>query len=472
MFNSLRFRLFLSHLALVVLTLGIIVGALLVLLLATPISTLQTYRQITDVARASSAYLASSGAQSIDSRLLEVAQTNEVRTLRLSPDGLAIFDSAGEFAAGQAVTIRLNREPQGNNAQLTRGAFTDSQGREWLTVSLSRAAVGSIVFATPRPRNRIAAALGENLTTPLAQSALIGTVLSIVFASLISGWISRPLGQTAAAARAIAAGDYNQQAPEQGPTEVRDLARQFNQMSNQARQARQTQRDFLANVTHELKTPLTSIKGFSQAIIDGVATRPAEAAQVIFEEAERMLRLAEDLLDLAKLESGQINLLHEPIDVGALLENVKTRFALRAADQQVTLAYELVSLPPIMSDPDRLAQIFTNLIDNALKHTPAGGRVSIEARQSNDSLEVVVQDTGNGIPAEDINRIFERFFQSDKSRARSEGRSAGLGLTICKETAQALGGDIRAESPPGQGARFVVTLPVISSGHPARIRIS
>jgi len=473
MLNRLQFRLFLSHLIAVGLTLAIIVGALVILILATPISTVQTYRHISDVARASFAYLGNGGALDIDTRLQDVALTNEIRTLRLSADGRTRFDSAGEFAPGDSVAVRVNRELQPGSAALVRGTFSDKQGQEWLTVSVAREAVGTVVFAAPRPRNRLAAALSETLVVPLGQAGLIGLALSIVLASILSAWISRPLGQTAAAARAITAGDYDRRAPEQGPAEVRDLARQFNRMAGQVQQTRQTQRDFLANVTHELKTPLTSIQGFAQAIVDGAAARPDEASQVIFDEAGRMLRLVEDLLDLAKIESGQASMKHDRVDLAELLAHVMERFAPRAAEQRISLSTAGATLPAVMGDADRLVQIFTNLLDNALNHTPSGGQITIQTQLGPANVEIAINDTGDGIPEEDLSRVFERFYQADKSRARSTARGTGLGLTISLEAVRVMGGSIRAESQPGHGARFVVTIPLPEPEQPSgRHRIS
>ncbi len=460
MFNSLQSRLFLSYLVIIGLTLCVIVGALILLILNNPISTLQTYRRIVDVGRASFPYLASGGPDSLNDRLLEVAQSNDVRILRLSADGGVQLDSAGLIRPGEILVIRPNRDSAPNVGQLQRGTFLDGQGEEWLTVSLSRPNVGSVVFAAPRPRNRIAAALGENLTAPLLEAGAIGVLLSIVFASLISNWISRSLDQTASAVRAIAAGDYGRQAPEKGPAEVRELARNFNRMSRQVEQTRQMQRDFLANVSHELKTPLTSIQGFAQAILDGATTRPAEAAQVIYDEAGRMRRLVEELLDLAKIESGQISFRRETINLSELLQAVIESFRLRASQQQVALSYQGNGLPAVVGDADRLAQVFTNLLDNALNHTPPGGRVTLREGFDQDRVEIAIENTGKGIPPEHLSRIFERFYQADKSRVRSGSKGTGLGLTITKEIVQASGGTLRADSRLGQGATFTVSLPV------------
>jgi signal transduction histidine kinase len=248
-------------------------------------------------------------------------------------------------------------------------------------------------------------------------------------------------------------------------------------MADKVRDTQQIQRDFLANVSHELKTPLTSIQGFSQAIKDGLTADTEsirKSASTIFDESNRMARMVSELLDLARIETGQIVMRSESIKIDQLLWSVIERMTLRAQHNHVTLQNDVPSgLPQILGDGDRLAQVFNNLIDNALKHTPSGGRVSVSARALSGSsvirrgkawpggVEIAVADTGAGIPPEDLSRIFERFYQVDKSRARStSGGSLGLGLAIVKEIVTAHGGTIKAESVVGLGTRFIVTLPM------------
>jgi signal transduction histidine kinase len=295
---------------------------------------------------------------------------------------------------------------------------------------------------------------------PLFQAAIIGLVVSIVLAVLVSNSVARPLRRTTAAASAIARGDYAQRAPEQGPHEVRELAHSFNQMAATVQRTQEMERDFLANVSHELKTPLTSIQGYSQAILDGAAAQPGYAAKVIHEEAARMHRMVEDLLDLARIESGQTPLRREHVHLGELLRSVADNLALRAAEQHISLQHTVGAVPDITGDNDRLAQVFTNLIDNAIAHTPPGGNVTLAARPADSGVEVAVNDTGKGIPPQDQERIFERFYQVDKSRARASRQGTGLGLTISKEIVEAHHGRIRVESVEGKGTTFYVWLPL------------
>jgi signal transduction histidine kinase len=242
---------------------------------------------------------------------------------------------------------------------------------------------------------------------------------------------------------------------------VQAVAVAFNQMTQQVAAGQRAQRDFLANVSHDLRTPLTSIQGFSQAIIDGVAADPESAlraATVIHDEAARMYRMVEELLDLARIESGRFTMARHGVRIGEVVGAVGERLALTAQNSGITLKTEIVPPMPVLAgDGDRLAQVFTNLIDNALKHTPSGGVVTFHAEPQDNGVLITVQDTGEGIPAKDLPRVFERFYQVDKSRQRRDG--AGLGLAIAGQIIVAHGGKIWVESQEGAWTRFSVWLP-------------
>jgi len=232
--------------------------------------------------------------------------------------------------------------------------------------------------------------------------------------------------------------------------------------------SQKSQRDFVANVSHELKTPLTSIQGFAQAILDATADTPAarkQAAQIIYDEAGRMHRMALDLLELARLEAGTADLKMSPIDVSLLLKSIVEKFTPQAQTAGIQLQRNIPeNLPVLFGDGDRLAQVFTNLVDNALKFTPADGQVILSAVNAGAEVEVSITDTGQGVPKEVLSRIFDRFYQVDPSRAGGETaagrRGAGLGLAIVREIVQAHGGRIDVRSEVGHGTTFVIHLPI------------
>ena len=342
----------------------------------------------------------------------------------------------------------------------------DVIGREWLFVA-RRAGRAVVLFAEPLPRFVLLAFIRDNLLAPIVQAGLTALCLSFVLAFLIARSVAEPLRRMARAADGIAHGQYDGSLPRSGPSEVQTLAGALDDMARQIKSTQQAQRDFVANVSHELKTPLTSIQGFAQAILDGAAESPAQlkrSAGIIYDEAERMRRMVEGLLDLARIEAGQIAFARGPVDVAALLRSIAEKMSLRAGEKNIALKQEIDPLPTLVGDGDRLAQVFTNLVDNALKHTPSGGGVTIRALPAPGGVEVNIADTGLGIPPDDLSRIFERFYQVDKSRKGGSGRGAGLGLAITKEIVAAHGGTIRAESVIGLGTKFVVTLPSAQAG--------
>jgi two-component system sensor histidine kinase ResE len=254
---------------------------------------------------------------------------------------------------------------------------------------------------------------------------------------------------------------------ESGPHEVRDLMRAFNAMLERVQSGQKSQRDFVANVSHELKTPLTAIQGFAQALMDGTAATQAEqhmAAEVIYNEAGRMHRLALDLLDLARLEAGTADLKISLVNIVSLLNSVVDKFKPMAAMAGINLKLFLPKdLPELMGDGDRLSQVFTNLVDNALKFTPRSGTITVRAINDRGEVQVSVSDTGRGIRTDAIPHIFDRFYQANELRENGEKRGAGLGLAIVHDIVVAHGGRISVRSALGRGTGFIVHLPLIPS---------
>jgi signal transduction histidine kinase len=371
--------------------------------------------------------------------------------------------------------FNLGRPQRFNN--ILAGEFDDG-GQHWLYATgslLNASGPTEVVAAIPyEPTSLFRDPIFLELLRPLLFAGLLALAVSIVLAIIVTRSVTKPMQHVAQAAQKITAGDYDQSVPVEGSREFKELANDFNQMAQKVRDTQQSQRDFLANVTHELKTPLTSIQGFAQAIQDGAASEPEavrKSAAIIHDEAARMNRLVMDLLELARIESGQIVMRRAPVSIELVLRGVIDRLALRAQRSGVNMQTEITpDIPAIVGDDDRLAQVFNNLIDNALKHTPSDGKIAVTARSISGSsavkrgkalegVEITVADTGSGIPPEDLSRIFERFYQIDKSRARSKEGSLGLGLSIVKEIVTAHGGTIHAESIVGLGTKFVVWLP-------------
>ena len=464
--NSVSTRLFAAFLALIVLVILMISFTLIVLLRNNPLVQRQDLATLAN-ASASINRLDVAGLELrpavAEARVQQLAATYNVRVLVTDSDGKVLLDSA--VPDGAVLLMRQFRTGRQDTLfpQVTVGEVRDSRGQQWLYVARPFGANRMLVTAAPPRQGAAVVFFGENLLLPMTESAGVAILVAIVLAILISRSIAQPLQKMATVAQGIARGDFAQSAPESGPDEVRALGQALNTMKQQVQASQQGQRDFLANVSHELKTPLTSIQGFAQALLEGAAATPEaiqRSANIIYTESDRMRRLVEGLLDLARLDAGLRALNRTSIDLRPLLQAVTDKFGPRAQEKGVALLAELPpTLPPMAGDADRLAQVFTNLVDNALKHTPAGGKVTITATPSPGWVEVGVSDTGPGIPAEDVSRIFERFYQVDKSRARRAG--VGLGLTISKEIVEAHGGSLRAESVVGLGSRFVARLPLV-----------
>ncbi|MGH2627546.1 MAG: ATP-binding protein [Anaerolineales bacterium] len=461
MLSSLRSRLVLSHLLVTGLVLTLVAVSLLFFLLRNPIVERQIYRQLDAIAtlienREDGA--AGTRPERLIALLgrLQQFRALEGRALVLDEGGSILVDSRPELAAPSADALAAAAAGPG------QGDFRQG-GDRWLYVARSLGRGRTLVLAAPQPGVRALATGARELIAPLIQTCLVGLAASVVLAWLTARWVTGPLRRAARAAEAVAGGDFSARLAPEGPQEVRRLAATFNVMVERVEASAQAQRDFVANVSHELKTPLTSIQGFAQAILEG-AVRDAEglrrAARVIHEESDRLRRLVEDLLDLARLDARQVSFVRAPLDLNGLLGSVLERISLRAAEKGVRLENELPSYPSLVGDGDRLAQVFTNLLDNAIKFTPAGGSVRLRGEVSGGRALVHVEDMGPGIPAEELSRIFERFYQLDKARRGGEGRGVGLGLAISREIVQAHGGRLNAQSRPGEGSRFSVDLPL------------
>lgn len=295
----------------------------------------------------------------------------------------------------------------------------------------------------------------------LGVAGSISLAISVVVAFLLSRSISGPLRQITRASEAMARGKYDQQIDARGRDEVGRLASTFNTMAREVDRSQSTLRQFLADASHELRTPLTSIQGFSQAMAEGTIDTPeglAESARIINDEAQRMRGLVDDLLELSRIEGGQAAMQKEPLDLTDLLRTTVERFERRAQEKSVDVQVEVPELPGMEGDVRRLEQAFANLLDNAIRHTPADGTVAVRAQVVDATVRVAVQNSGSLIPAEDLPRLFERFYQVDKSGG-NEGHS-GLGLAIASEVVQAHKGTITARSSREEGTEFTVTLPL------------
>ena len=454
MFTSLRSRLWLSYALLITVALTIVSIVLFVFLIRNPALSRQTQQQLKTVqsliVENPQTYLKDPNS------LQKLAQENAVRVLVFNQARKVLLDSKPEAAA----LPYPRRNLLGRNSQTA----VDDQGNVWLYTTTRLTDKRVLVVAALRPpKVPVLNIFADDFLLPIIEGGLIAFLFSLVLAYALSRWVADPLQQVVVAARDYPSEDMKPVNP-QGPREVQDLTRAFNSMLKRVESSQQSQRDFVANVSHELKTPLTSIQGFAQAILDDTADTPEarkQAAQIIYNESARMHRMALDLLDLARLEAGTADLKMAAVDVGVLLRSIVEKFSPQAAQAGVDLQLHVPdNLPALMADGDRLAQVFTNLVDNALKFTPANGHVTLSAKKVGVELELSVTDSGFGVESEALSRLFDRFYQVDSSRARGAGHGAGLGLAIVKEIVQAHGGKIGVRSQVGHGTTFTIQLPL------------
>jgi len=302
----------------------------------------------------------------------------------------------------------------------------------------------------------------------LLAGALAGG-LSILLGLGLSRGLTAPLARLTAAARHIARGDLNQRVPETGSAEIATLGRAFNQMAADLEKAEDLRRNLMADVAHELRTPLSVLQGNLRAILDGVYPLEQTEVAALYDETRLLSRLVDDLHQLAQAEAGQLHLDLRPTDLAEVVQTTVANFAVAAEAKEVRLTTDWAErLPPVLADPDRLAQIMRNLLSNALRHTPEGGQITVSAvynghREFNGpAVRIVVADTGEGIAPDHLPHVFDRFWRASGemgSRSRERGGS-GLGLAIARHLVQAHGGEMGVESEAGQGSRFWFTLPV------------
>ncbi|HEX7262836.1 MAG TPA: HAMP domain-containing sensor histidine kinase [Candidatus Dormibacteraeota bacterium] len=373
------------------------------------------------------------------------------RLILLNQQRVVVFDSGSVDTVGQ--TIPVAKSPQTFDGQMVL------LGAQAITPSRDPLRANFVVIAFPQ--SLVTGAAAGELVPRLLEAGGAALLLAIVLVLLVSLSLTRPLRKLALAAEDVAAGNYSRRVDIRGSDEIGTLGSAFDRMAEAVERARGIQREFLTNVSHELKTPLTSIIGFSQALVDGsikTEDERARAATVVHEESERVLRMAQELLDLARVESGSISLHITAVDLGGHLEQALAVVRPRADARELKVGLDLpAGLPPVAADPERLHQILDNLIDNAVKYAPEGSTVSASAHLAGGSVEAVVANPA-GPHRPDPDRMFERFYRADPSRSAAAG-GVGLGLAISRELATAMSGRLWADIDPSGMLRVHLMLP-------------
>jgi signal transduction histidine kinase len=307
-------------------------------------------------------------------------------------------------------------------------------------------------------------ALPDHLLSILLRSLLWAGLAAVAVAAslalLLARGITRPLRRMVTATRRVAAGDYRARVTVASRDELTELAQALNEMAAGLERVEGLRRELVANVAHELRTPLTGLEGYLEGLADGVFAPTPETLARMRAETARLRRLVEDLTELSQLESGRWRLERRPVQVvdviAAVDATLRPQFECKGVGLNVWVAE---GLPPVPGDADRLGQVLTNLLANALRFTPPGGRVTVEAWGDHDAVRLAVSDTGSGIAPADLPHVFERFYRADRSRTQMTGGS-GIGLAIVKHVMEAHGGTIAVQSTLGRGSRFEVGLPL------------
>jgi signal transduction histidine kinase len=473
---SLRTKLFLSYAAVSLLAL-LLAGAALVALrwreqqraaldrlaVAAPQVTLDVFRLQRQGA----------SAEVIGEYIREEARRQGVRILIVDRTGVVLQDS-GDSLRGKTLTLpadtpgtpRLGyrawrgQEPEQGGFIFLAPALTLMERRVGPAAGRALPPSDTVVLAIPR---QTLAGAWRDLLPALGWAGLPALVLAAVVAGVLARSIARPLQALTRASEEMARGRYDQEIPLSRNDEVGRLAKAFNEMARQVGRSHLQMRTLVANVSHDLKTPLTSILGFAQALRDRAVEEPeavAETGAIIHAEAERMRSLVEDLLFLSEIEAGQVVVAREAVDLGLLAVRAARRFEPALAERRVALRLAVPEGLVVQGDSAKLERILDNLLDNARKYTPEGGRVEVRAvSEPACAVRLEVFNTGSYIPPEDLPRVFDRFVRLDRARAPGQARGSGLGLAIAKELAELHGGTLTATSDSA-GTTFTLLLPL------------
>ncbi len=351
----------------------------------------------------------------------------------------AVIIPGGQYQPGQ----KISKEVIGNGAP----------------ISIAGQAVGTVLNTGQAP---VRSAIEDKYLASVNQSLLVaavgGALIALLLGLFVARTLTRPVRELTTATHALAHGDLQQQVPVRSRDELGELAQAFNQMSADLARATQLRRQMTADIAHDLRTPLTVIGGYVEALRDQILPSTPERFEMIYGEVRHLQQLVEDLRTLSLADAGELRLNRQPIAPRALLAQVAALFQHRAEQQNIALTVEAADTLPVISiDEGRMLQMLSNLAANALRYTPDGGHITLSAVDRSGGVQLSVRDDGAGIPADALPHIFERFYRADQSRQQTAGES-GLGLAIARSIVEAHGGAISVESEMGKGTTFTIGL--------------
>ena len=382
----------------------------------------------------------------------------------LSWEGVQSYvEDTADVTGTRIILAAGNGTVMGDSARELIGTNHTDASQSPVELTWNQEVVGR-AYINPDPGAEEYVAPFVRLSASINRSLLLGGSLAIGIGLLLTFILSRrlmsPIGVLAEVARRLGRGDLSQRVHLRGEGEIASLAEAFNSMADDLEYAEQLRRNMVADVAHELRTPLSNIQGYLEAIRDGMVEPDAAAISSLSEETALLSRLVNELQELSLAEAGELKLVFQAEDIAGLIRQAATSWQPQLTSGEVSVSLEVPDdLPPVNIDWQRVNEVLHNIVENAVAHTRKGGAIKITASQKGKWVGVSVSDTGEGIPADDLPRIFERFYRVDKSRARATGGS-GLGLTIAKRLVEAHGGTIAVQSKLGEGSRFSFTLPI------------
>jgi signal transduction histidine kinase len=326
--------------------------------------------------------------------------------------------------------------------------------------SIQQIQIGTLYIESQNSPSMLAVFFAFSSNPFFIWGGLIALAIALIASFILSRYISSPIRILTSTASKLGHGDLSQRAIIKTRGEVGELANSFNSMAADLERLEKLRRNMVADVAHELRTPLSNISGYLEAIRDGVVTPDTATITSLCDEAYLLSRLVDDLQELALSDAGQLKLIRQPEDIGQLVRQAITSVQTKTSEKELEVTSHIPEiLPPTNIDYHRISQVMRNLLSNAIFHTPAGGKIDVSVENHDKNIKISVSDTGEGIPAEDLSNMFERFYRVDKSRTRSRG-GTGLGLTITKRLVEAHGGTIEVQSELGKGSRFTFSIPV------------
>ncbi len=405
--------------------------------------------------------------EGVQSRVVQWGESYDIRIIVTDNDGIVLADSEEEFIG----TTYTSDEP-GQPLVAVTGRFgsffrpdREIAAPEQTAMPTTGTLTSGMLYITHSDVPDITRTSLQVTYVKIGRFFLWGGLLAIAIALLWTFLLSRrilaPVKALTSAARKFGKGDFSQRVQSNDKGEMGELAVSFNTMAEDLERNEHLRRNMVADVAHELRTPLSNLRGYLEAVSDGVVKPDKATLHSLNEEVSSLSRLVDDLQELSLADAGKLKLVFQPEDISKLINEAITGFQAEAAAKQLSFSMELSkTLPEVYIDRHRIKQVLLNLLDNAIKHTRPEGRVTIKAWCEADHVYISVVDTGEGIPLEDMPLVFDRFYRADKSRTRATG-GTGLGLTIAKRLVEAHGGRIDVRSTVGKGTTFTFNLPVL-----------